>query len=293
MNKNIVIFLCILGIFAVAFSCSSFIPWGNGYHTLSGSKAPMLSGPVTEVPWEDDEKFLKAQEEINASVLLAAYKTVLFDPLPGEEYNVHLAAEILSGTVVKSGEIFSQNQTIGPYDTSKGFQRGPTYVGTKLTTTIGGGVCKISSTLYNVAVLSNIKIVERYAHSMPVPYVPYGQDATVSYGIRDFRFINNTSYPILIWALGVDNTLYIGFYGREKPPKIEWHHEILSVKKADTIYKKDPSLKIGEQRMGLEGMDGACIKSWITIEKPDGEVARRDLGISRYMPMPHIILVGE
>jgi hypothetical protein len=111
---------------------------------------------------------------------------VLKDPLPGEESNVHLAAKILSGAIVNPGEIFSQNERIGPYSESRGFQKGPTYNGSKLSTTIGGGVCKIASTLYNAAILSNLPIVERHPHGMPVPYVPYGQDATVSYGKIDF-----------------------------------------------------------------------------------------------------------
>jgi vancomycin resistance protein YoaR len=251
------------------------------------------SGPETILPWQNDMEFVKAQEKSKTPVLMAAYRTVLRDPLPGEEYNVHLAARMLDGIIVEPGAIFSQNQAIGPYIESRGFQKGPTYIGTKLTTTIGGGVCKIASTLYNVTVLSNLKVVERYNHSMPVPYVPYGQDATVAYGVKDFRFQNDTSFPIMIWAQGIDNILYIAFYGSSSPPKIEWHHETVEHTKAPVAYKDNPDLPAGTEKMVLEGMDGALVKSWISIENTDGTTVTRELGKSFYNPMPSIIERGR
>ncbi|WP_238472951.1 VanW family protein [Desulforamulus profundi] len=96
------------------------------------------------------------------------------------------------------GKIFSQNNTIGPYTSYKGYQTGPTYAGCNVTRTVGGGVCKIASLLYNVATLSDLKVIMRSPHSMTVPYVSPGQDATVFYGVKDFRFINDTEGPVVI-----------------------------------------------------------------------------------------------
>lgn len=254
---------------------------------------PDESGVVNNLPWVDNDKFLKAQEENKTNILMSAYCAVLKDPLPGEEFNVHLAASSIAGTVIAPNQIFSQNNKIGPYVESKGYKIGPTYIGTKLTTTVGGGVCKISSTLYNVSILSNLEIVERHNHSMPVPYVPYGQDATVSYGAKDFRFKNNTNFPILIWAEGIENRLYIGFYGRAKPPEIEWNHKILQVTEAPKYYKKNPNLIEGEEKTIVEGMAGASVESWITIKKSDGTTQTKHLGVSYYKPMPHVIEVNK
>lgn len=250
---------------------------------------PDVSGIVSNLPWVNNESFLKAQEKNEANILMAAYCAVLKDPLPGEEYNVHLAANSIAGTVLSPNQTFSQNNTIGPYIESKGYQVGPTYIGSKLMTTVGGGVCKISSTLYNVSILSNLEIVERHNHSMPVPYVPYGQDATVSYGAKDFRFKNNTEFPILIWAEGIGNRLYVALYGREKPPQIEWNHKILNVTEAPKYYRKNPDLKEGEEKILIEGMAGASVESWIVITNPDGTTKTKHLGTSHYKPMPHII----
>lgn len=253
---------------------------------------PVKSGPVEQVPWEEDERFRDALEKSNTPVMMAAYRTVLHDPLPGEEYNVHLAAGMLQGVVIKPGEVFSQNLGIGPYTEARGYRKGPTYFGSTLGTTVGGGVCKIASTLYNVAILSNLTIVERHPHTMPVPYVPYGQDATVAYGARDIKFSNNTPFPIMIWAQGVDNILYMAFYGGEAPPKISWHHEILDVFQAPVIYKSNSNLGEGVENVLIEGMDGAVVKSWLTIEQPDGTVTVKNLGISRYSPMAHVVEKG-
>ncbi len=252
---------------------------------------PDKSGPVTELPWEEDQKFIEAQKENETDVLLAGYVTVLRDPLPGEEYNVHLAADSLAGRVVLPEHVFSQNNSIGPYVESRGYKKGPTYVGSRVTTTTGGGVCKIASTLYNVSILSNMGIVERHSHGMPVPYVPYGQDATVAYGVKDFKFKNNKDYPVLIWAKGIENNLYIAFYGKEKPPKIKWQHNVLATTKAPREYRINPDLKEGEEKVIIEGMDGARVDSCVIIEHPDGTTEKKNLGISYYRPMPYLIEV--
>ncbi len=313
MKKNIYIFFLIILISITSISCSSenisdidntenenigsqhtvrYTP-SKGTSTNDTNKdiklsAKTNSGPVSVLPWEDDLNFQEALSKYNTPVLMGGFRTILLDPLPGEEYNVHLAAKSLSGKVIKPGEIFSQNQSIGPYTEPNGYKEGPTYVGGKVTTTVGGGVCKIASTLYNVAILSNLEIVERHNHGMPVPYVPYGQDATVAYGAKDIRFRNNTDSSILIWSMGIDNTLYIAFYGNKKPPEIRWNHETLYINEAPKTYNINPDLPKGTEKIVSEGMDGGAIESWITIIKEDGTEEKKHLGKSIYKPMPHI-----
>jgi hypothetical protein len=261
-----------------------------------GSKiysAPEVSGPATILPWEYDADFQKAMKDNNAYIQLANYCTVLKDPLPGEEINVHIAARLLKGTIVKPGKVFSQNAAIGPYSAYKGFQQGPVYIGFQLKSTVGGGVCKIASTLYNVAILSNLPVIERYNHSMPVPYVPLGQDATVCYGVKDLKFVNNTSYPLLIWAEGIDNRLYIGFYGQSIPPLVEWHHETLKQIKTWNVYRKNYDLKAGSEKVIAAGMDGAIVRTWLTIKNPrTGEIITKKLGKDYYNPMPAVVDLG-
>lgn len=250
---------------------------------------PNKSGPITNLPWENDSKFIEAQKKNNTNVLLAAYATVLKDSSPEEEHNVHLAATSLSGIIIPPKHTFSQNHSIGPYVESKGYKKGSTYMGTQVTTTFGGGVCKIASTLYNVSILGNLEIIERHNHGMPVLYVPHGQDATVAYGAKDFKFKNNTEFPILIWSTSIKNNLYIAFYGTKESPKVEWKHNILETTKAPKEYRINPDLKEGEEKVIIKGMDGVKVDSYIIIEYSDGTVEKKNLGISSYRPMPHLI----
>ncbi len=286
-KKLLTLFLCM----SVCFSAVVYIP--AAAEAVDAGLDPfmresLLSGPVSELPWDKEEDFLAAKEQNGCPVLLGAYRTVLHDPLPGEEHNVHLAASYVSGTVLEPGELFSQNRKAGPYTTERGFSEGPTYHGTTLAKTIGGGVCKVSSTLFNVAVLSDLEIAERHTHSMPVPYVPYGQDATVSYGAKDFRFRNNTGGRVLIMARGIGNELFIAFYGKTAPPEIKWSHEVLKVEKAPTLLKKNALLPPGTEKIVHEGMDGGEIRSWITLTYPDGTSRTKDFGKSCYRPLPFI-----
>ncbi len=291
MRKTLIKAKKIIALILIFFTVSGFDGIDIQCIIRRGICIDMVSGPETEFPWDDDPEFISQREKNNVYVLLGGYRTVLKDPLPGEEYNVHLAAKLLAGKIIKSDEVFSQNTAIGPYTEDKGFWKGPTYVGTTLITTVGGGVCKIASTLYNVAVQSNLQIVERHNHTMPVPYVPYGQDATVAYGVKDLRFKNNTGSDIMIWAQGVGNILYIAFYGSSTGPDVQWFHEVIELRKAPVKYQANPGLGIGEEKTVLEGMDGAVIKSWVTISRGDN-VDVKYMGISDYKPMPFIIERG-
>lgn len=242
--------------------------------------------------WEKGVRFRRLCAQTGATVRMSAFRTTLPDPLPGEEYNVALAADILAGTIVPPGAVFSTNRAIGPRTAARGFREGPAYLGTQVVSVIGGGVCKISTTLYNVATLANFKIVERRAHGMPVPYVPPGQDATVSFGQVDFKFLNDTGHPVLIWADTRAYTLYMALYGAVTPPKVKWHHEILARRKSWNVYRNTSTLPPGKERVILKSEDGCTVRSWLTIESADGKVIRRDLGIDHYKPLPGIIERG-
>jgi vancomycin resistance protein YoaR len=163
------------------------------------------------------------------------------------------------------------------------------YVGNRIVPSVGGGVCKIASLLVNVVVLSDLQVVERHPHSMTVPYVPPGQDATVAYGTYDFRFKNTSGGPVLIWADMVDDTLYMAFYGQKKPPPVTWRHETLSRSQFRTEMIYNPSLPPGTEKEIIPGQEGVVVHSWLAIKTEDGKVTRRDLGTSYYQACPRIV----
>lgn len=250
---------------------------------------PDVSGLVFNMPWKNDKDFLEAKEKYKTPILMVGYCAVLKDPLPGEEHNVSLAAKSVNGHVIRPSKIFSQNERIGPYTKRRGYRDGSSFLGDKIVMTEGGGVCKIATSLYNLSVLSNFEIVERHYHAMPVNYVPYGQDATVAYGIKDFKFRNTTKGNVLIWSKLIENRLYMGFYGTERPPKITWSHEVTDLVKPSIKYIKNETLSQGEMITKVAGLDGANVKSYITIEYENGTIEMKKMDPSYYLPFPELI----
>lgn len=248
--------------------------------------------PWQPLPWAGDETFKETIERYQTPILMAEYHAALPDPEPGEMHNVVLGASRLAGTVIGSGKAFSQNQTLGPYTEARGYQEGPTYIGTKVVMASGGGVCKLASLLYNVATISNLEILERHNHSKTVSYVPLGQDATVCYGVKDLRFKNNTAGPLVIWACTLENTLYLAIYGQAKPPQVTWQHEILKRTDFWTVYRDNSALPPGAEQIIIPGQDGYLIHSSLIIEA-DGRVEQKDLGEDWYEVLPQVVERGR
>ena len=107
--------------------------------------------------------------------------------------------------------------------------------------------------MFNVAVQADLQIVERHPHSMLVPYVPPGRDATILWAHKDLRFRNNKDTPIVIWSGVYGQTLFIALYGQYYPPLVEWHYEELGRNKTWVIKRQNPNLPTGEVRT-MEGM---------------------------------------
>ena len=118
--------------------------------------------------------------------------------------NLKLAAKALNGKLIRPGETFSYNKTLGERTEAKGYKPAGAYMAGKTVKTVGGGICQVSSTLYYACLKADLEIVERTAHGYTVSYMPYGMDATVSWGSLDYKFKNNTDYPIRIeaWVSG-------------------------------------------------------------------------------------------
>ena len=130
--------------------------------------------------------------------LLASYSTRFSTSDKNRSTNITLAARKVNGTVLMPGETFSYNKVVGARTIAAGYKEAGVYVNGQVTTGIGGGICQVSSTLYNAAIYANLEIVQRTNHMFVSSYVPISRDATVSYGSLDFQFKNNRNYPIKI-----------------------------------------------------------------------------------------------
>lgn len=126
--------------------------------------------------------------------------TTLYDTSEQRAVNVELAASKINGTVLQPGQRFSFAAAVSPISLSGGYVMGPAFSGGRVVEGVGGGICQVSSTLYAALVMSGIPVTERYPHSLPVDYVPYGMDATIAWNSKDLKFTNTFSYPIVIEA---------------------------------------------------------------------------------------------
>lgn len=262
----------------------------------SANSGDELYGLVHEsnLPWyyQPPTRFTELCDEHKAHCLVSAFRITLPHPMSEEEKeNVSVAAQYLAGAVVLPGETFSFNKVIGQRTEERGFKYGPTYINGSIGSTIGGGICKVATTMYNVAVLSDLPIVERHPHSMLVSYVPPGRDATIVWGAKDFCFKNNKETPVVIWSEVYEKTLFIALYGQYDPPLVEWHCEELERNETWTIDQQNPSLPTGEMLM-IEGYDGVSVRTWVDVYYPNQPMERRDLGVDYYNPMPGLVGFG-
>lgn len=130
------------------------------------------------------------------SKVYASYSTNYVNK-PKRTTNLKLACKAINGTIIQPGETFSFNKVVGERTAKKGYKEATIFTGSESTAeSLGGGVCQVASTIFNAALLGNLEIVERYQHSQRVTYCPLGRDAAIYWGSEDFKFKNNTNYPI-------------------------------------------------------------------------------------------------
>ncbi|MDD2627314.1 MAG: VanW family protein [Clostridia bacterium] len=157
---------------------------------------------------ENTTMHIEASEEVE----IAKYSTTIYDKEENRIYNIKKAIGILDGKILESGKTFSFNDTIGPMGEKEGFKKATGFNGNAKKIKISaGGICQISSTLYNVALISKFEIVERHPHSKRVYYVPKNKDATILYGGADLKFKNTSNNDIKISALTDGHEVTIKF----------------------------------------------------------------------------------
>lgn len=139
---------------------------------------------------------------------LASY-TTLYNTSEERSVNVELAAARINGMVIEPGKSFSFSDSVGTRTVSNGYVVAPSYASGKIVTSVGGGICQVSSTLYVTMLLSGIPATEHYFHSLPVDYVPTGLDAAIVEGYKDLRFTNPYDYPITVSAVANNGTLTV------------------------------------------------------------------------------------
>ncbi|AGA59375.1 putative vancomycin resistance protein [Thermobacillus composti KWC4] len=181
------------------------------YAYFYGSGEADMEPPARQVPAKVDSALLAGLNE----KVIGRYVTYYNPRNRNRSHNIELASAALDSTVVFPGETFSFNRTIGKRTVERGYRQAPVIVRGELSEGVGGGICQVSSTLFNAVDNAGLEIVERYAHSRHVAYVPPGRDATVSWYGPDFAFRNTLNQPVLIRAYAARGTMRVVLYSTE------------------------------------------------------------------------------
>ena len=207
--------------------------------------------------------------------------------------NLRLACEKINGTVLLAGDTFSYNKTLGERSIAAGYKEAAIYSAGQVVDGLGGGICQISSTLYNAVVMANLEIVERRNHQFVTSYLPAGRDATVVYGVTDFQFKNTRKYPIRLTA-GVQNgiaTIEVFGIKEDEEYAITFETKTVGTTPFSTKYIEDNTLEEGTEVVTQKGANGLQTETYI-IKNLNGKITRELLSKDTYTPMQRIVKKG-
>lgn len=225
---------------------------------------------------------------------LSTYQTSFATSDANRSTNVTLASNSINGKILLPGESFSYNDTLGKRTPEAGYKMAGAYANGQSVQQYGGGICQVSSTLYNAAMLANLQIDSRTCHMFKVGYVPLGRDATADYGTVDFVFSNNTEYPIKISSSVTSSKQLICEIIGTKTENFSVTFETTDVTAVPFSTKRvdDPTLPEGTEKYSTHGSDGARCKVYRIVSVDGVEVSRTLESSSYYMPHNAVLQVG-
>jgi vancomycin resistance protein YoaR len=224
---------------------------------------------------------------------LAMFSTPLGGSSRNRVHNIELACKAVDGTVLLPGDVFSYNDTVGPRVPSAGYREAPVIIKGQLQKGTGGGICQVSSTLYNAALMADMEITHRQHHAFPVHYLPAGRDATVVDGSIDFRFKNRLAHPVAIDAKVATGRVAFHLYGHpDDKRQVEIVRSGISVIPTKTETVSDAKLPKGRRVTEIKPMAGHRVTVTRVVKK-DGEVLRREvISHDYYRPVTGTVRVG-
>jgi vancomycin resistance protein YoaR len=240
--------------------------------TGASGESILLQASVKETSPEITLASLK-EEGIDRKI--AEFTTSFETSGEGRSHNVTVAAKALNDTLLMPGEIFEYGKIVAKAEKEYGYKEAPVILKGKLTPGVGGGICQVSSTLYNAALLTGLDIVERRNHSLVVHYLPKGLDATFASGYVNFKFRNSTGKQLLIRTVVKDKTVTVKLFGT-MPHNVSYKTETnqLKVNPPKIVYVADSKVALGKQNVLQKGDSGYVVEAYL-VKLVDGVFAER------------------
>ncbi|MEP6812055.1 MAG: VanW family protein [Actinomycetota bacterium] len=234
----------------------------------------------------------KAARAMHITAPVSSYTTI-YGGIANRIHNVQLVAHLVDEKLIAPGATFSFNQTTGERNASKGFLEAPVIVNGEVTTGLGGGVCQVSTTVFNAAFEAGLKITERTNHALYISHYPQGRDATVDYPSVDLKFVNDTGYWLLLRTFVSSSSLTVGLYGTPVHRKVESSTSPLVSKGVPPVKKTvDPSLKPGEKIVDDPGVPAMSTSVTRDVYKANGKLLYHDTWYSSYRAEPKLVRLG-
>lgn len=254
--------------------------------------------PITIEAVVDDTEPKYTREMVSkCQDLIGKYTTSFATSTAARASNVKTAANYINGTILYPGKTFSTIKVIKDRTEENGYQTAPEYSSGKVVDGIGGGVCQVSTTLYNAVINAELEIVERSPHSMVVSYVDVSRDAAISGDYKDFKFKNNTDAPIYIAASAEGGMLSFRIYGeetREENRTIEFQSETLeTIQPGDPVETVDASKPASYREVTQSAHVGYKAKLWKIVYVDGVQTEKVQINTSTYSAEPEYVTVGK
>lgn len=291
-----------------------YVEKSNAYYTEEPFKIyPEVNGIDFAVSTEEIETILNTENENNeytiplkietpeitlANLSINAFPNVLakadstYDVTNyNRANNLNIASEKINEYIIAPGETFSYNKVLGARTIDAGYKEAAIYVSGKVQNGLGGGICQISTILYNAVLKANLEIVERKYHQFLPSYAKPGLDATVAYGSIDFKFKNNRTYPIKIKASAVAGVVEISILGikEENDVNVVLENKVLETIEYKTRYVTNTTLEPETEMLVQAGSDGKVVETYKITYKGSEELSRELISLDKYDPLEEII----
>lgn len=210
----------------------------------------------------------------------------------GRTHNINLAVQSLKGVTVYSGEVFSFNELVGARNEKNGYESAKVIVGGEYVDGVGGGVCQVSTTLYNAALLSGLDVIEHHRHTLAVNYVEKSFDAMVSYGYADLKILNTSAAPVFICGQVDGNVINFDIYGEYNGKSIRRQSVVTKVIEPNITTVETASLRKGESRTAIFSKRGYESEGYLVITEK-GRVLKKLLRKDQYKKVDGVVEVGK
>ncbi len=237
-------------------------------------------------------------EMLQSRSVIASFTTYFSPANRARVNNIAQVAATLDGRVIRPGETFSFNEAVGPRTQAAGYDEAPVIDNGVLVPGVGGGICQVSTTLFNAVLLAGLPVVERWPHALFLERYPVGRDATVSYGSQDFRFRNDSDSVLLLNVVAADDFVEVKLSGVAFARRVELStspiRDVVPPRSSPTYPRilVDPALAPGQRDELEPGIEGRSVSVRRSVHGPDGQLLFTDEFESVYQPKDWIVRVG-